>query len=128
MVRSTTPAACCFSRAPAALAKLPPRGALIGYDVARGRIAWSARVDGLAYGGSAVTAGDLVFSGESGGYVDAHDARNGRLLWQYRTVAGADAAPAVYVSAGREYLAIAAGGNTVIDSRRGDVLDVFALH
>lgn len=95
--------------------------------MAQGCIAWSARVRGLAYGGSAVTAGDVVFSDESGGYVDAHDARSGRLLWQYRTVAGAAAAPAVYARSGREYLAIAAGGNAVIDSQRGDTLDVFAL-
>ena len=74
-----------------------------------------------------MTAGDVVFSGESAGYFDAHDARTGRLLWRYRTGAGADAAPAVYVAGGREYVAVAAGGNEVIGSPRGDALDVFAL-
>ena len=127
MVRSTAPSACCFSRAPQTLSTVPPQGALVGYDIARGRIAWQAPLDGLAYGGSAVTAGDVVFSGESAGYFDAHDARSGRLLWRFHTGAGADAAPSVYVAGNREYVAIAAGGNSVIGSPRGDALDVFAL-
>ncbi len=129
MLRSTTPTSCCFGRAPRPLPSVPPRGELVGYDVAAGRVAWRAPLPNhaLAYGGSAVTAGDVVFSGESAGYVDAYDARNGRLLWRYRSVAGADAAPAVYVAGGREYVAIAAGGNGVLGSPRGDSLDVFAL-
>ena len=127
MVRSTTPTSCCFEHPPIALPDVHFQGALVGYDVARGRIAWRVPVTPLAYGGSAVTAGDVVFSGESAGYFDAHDARSGRLLWQYRTSAGVDAAPSVYVVGGREYVAVAAGGNEVIGSPRGDTLDVFAL-
>ncbi len=127
MLRSTSPTACCFSHAPKPLTGVPMTGALVGYDVAQGRISWQAPLAGLAYGGSAVTAGDVVFSGESTGLFDAHDARTGQLLWRYQTGAGADAAPAVYAIGGREYVAIAAGGNSVIDSPRGDTLDVFAL-
>jgi quinohemoprotein ethanol dehydrogenase len=129
MVRSTTPSAHAFSHPPQPLPSVPRRGALVGYDVARGRVAWRVALggDSLAYGGSTVTAGDIVFSGESSGVFDARDARSGRLLWQYHTGAGADAAPAVYTTAGREYVAVAAGGNSVINSRRGDTLDVFAL-
>lgn len=127
MVRSTTPTSCCFEHPPIALPNVHFRGALVGYDVARGRIVWQAPVTPMAYGGSTVTAGDVVFSGESGGYFDAHDARTGRLLWRYATGAGVDAAPSVYVAGGKEYVAVAAGGNQVIDSRRGDSLDVFTL-
>lgn len=129
MVRSTTPSAHAFSHPPQPLPSVPRRGALVGYDIARGRVAWRVALSGdsLAYGGSTVTAGDIVFSGESSGVFDARDARSGRLLWQYHTGVGADAAPAVYTTAGREYVAVAAGGNSVINSRRGDTLDVFAL-
>jgi len=129
MVRSTTPSAHAFRHPPQPLPSVPRRGALVGYDVARGRVAWRVALGGgsLAYGGSTVTAGDVVFSGESSGVFDARDARSGRLLWQYHTIAGADAAPAVYTTGGREYVAVAAGGNSVINSRRGDTLDVFAL-
>jgi len=129
MLRSTTPRSCCFERPPAALPNVRFQGAVVGYDVARGRVAWRAPFPGsaLAYGGSAVTAGGVVFSGESSGYVDARDARDGRLVWRSRTGAGADAAPSIYAVGGRAYVAIAAGGNEVIDSPRGDTLDVFAL-
>jgi quinohemoprotein ethanol dehydrogenase len=129
MIRSTTPSAHAFSRAPQPLPTVPRRGSLVGYDVATGRVAWRDRLAGtsLAYGGSAVTAGDIVFSGESAGFFDARDARTGRLVWRYHTGAGADAAPAVYSAGGREYVAVAAGGNSVINSTRGDTLAVFAL-
>jgi len=129
MLRSTTPTSCCFEHPPVALPNIHFAGALVGYDVARGRVAWRVPLPGtaLAYGGSAVTAGDMVFSGESSGYFDARDARSGRVLWRYHTGAGADAGPAIYSVKGREYVAIAAGGNEVIGSPRGDTLDVFSL-
>lgn len=127
VLRSTTPHACCFGRAPVRIPGEALTGALVGYDVAAGRIAWLAPVTGTPFGGSAVTAGGVVFSGESSGSFDAHDARTGALLFQYRTGAGADAAPMVYIAGGHEYVAIAAGGNQILNSRRGDTLDVFSL-
>ena len=127
VLRSTTPHACCFGRSPSNLPGEPQVGGLVGYDVANGRIAWQAPVGGFAFGGSAVTAGDVLFSGESSGAFDAWDARTGRLLFRYPTAAGADAAPSVYVANGREYVAIAAGGNTAIHSKPGDTLLAFAL-
>lgn len=128
VLRSTTPRSCCFGRTPVPLPHERPIGALVGYDVAGGRIAWQAPIAGsLAYGGSAVTAGGVVFSGEATGYFDAHDAATGALLFQYSTGAGADAGPMVYAVGGKEYVAIAAGGNLILHSQRGDTLDVFTL-
>jgi alcohol dehydrogenase (cytochrome c) len=69
----------------------------------------------------------VVIHGESAGYVDARDATNGKLLWRYHTGAGADAGPAIYAVGGTTYVAIAAGGNEVIGSQRGDTLYAFAL-
>jgi PQQ-dependent dehydrogenase (methanol/ethanol family) len=127
VLRSTTPHSCCFGRAPVRIPGEPLTGALVGYDVAAGRIAWLAPVTGTSFGGSAVTAGGVVFSGESSGYFDAHDARTGALLFQYATKAGADAGPTVYTAGGHEYVAIAVGGNQILNSRRGDTLEVFSL-
>jgi len=128
MLRATTRLASGFDTPPRPLAGVLPRGALVGYDVAWGRIAWTSPITaGLAFGGSVVTAGDVVFSGESSGYVDAHDALTVQLLWHYPTGAGADAGPSVYTAGGREYVAMAAGGNAVLHSKRGDTFDVFAL-
>lgn len=116
-----------FGEGLGSLPTLPHKGQLIGYDVARGKIAWRAPVHGSAYSGSVVTAGDVVFSGELSGYVDAHDARTGRLLWQYKTAVGADAAPIVFVAGGREYLAIDEGGISFIPPTQSSRLDIFAL-
>jgi len=49
------------------------------------------------------------------------------LLGHSPTGAGADAAPSIYTVSGREYVAIAAGGNAVLHSQRGDTFLVFAL-
>jgi len=127
VLRSTTPTSCCFGRSPRRIPNEPVSGSLEGYDVAGGRIAWLVPVQGAPFGGSTATAGGVVFSGESSGYFDAHDASNGSLLFHYATLAGADAAPSVYVADGREYVAISAGGNSILNSPRGDTLDVFTL-
>ena len=129
MIRQTTPSSCCFERAPVALPNVRFAGAMVGYDVARGHVAWRVALPppSLAYGGSAVSSGGVLVHGESSGYVDARDAATGRLLWRYRTGAGADAAPAIYTAGGATYVAIAAGGNEVIDSVRGDTLYAFRL-
>jgi alcohol dehydrogenase (cytochrome c) len=127
VLRSTTPTACCFGRSPQRIPNEPLSGSLEGYDVAGGRIAWLVPVQGTPFGGSTVTAGGIVFSGESSGYFDAHDASNGSLLFHYATFAGADAAPSVYAAGGHEYVAMAVGGNSILNSMRGDTLDVFTL-
>ncbi len=102
-------------------------GQLVGYDVARGTIAWHAPMTTVCFGGSAVTATDIVFTGESSGLFDARDARTGRLLWQANTFGGADAAPAIYAAGGHEYIAVNAGGNAIVDRPRTGALDVYAL-
>ena len=129
MIRQTTPTSCCFQDPPVSAPTVRFSGAFLGYDVARGRIAWRIPLTppSLAFGGSSVTSGNVVIHGESAGYVDARDAANGRLLWRYRTGAGADAAPAIYSVGSATYVAIAAGGNEVIGSTRGDTLYVFVL-
>jgi len=116
-----------FGDAFAILPSTPIKGNLVGYDVAKGRIAWSQPMSAVCFGGSAVTAGDVVFTGETSGKFDARDARTGQLLWQFTTKGGVDAAPAVYVAGGREYVAVDVGGNAIVDRPAANVLDVFTL-
>jgi len=111
----------------ATLPSAPIKGQLVGYDVAKGKIAWSQKMSRVCFGGSAVTAGDVVFTGESTGKFDARDAATGRLLWQYTAPAGVDAAPSVYVADGREYVAVDVGGNSIVDVPHQNTLEVFAL-
>jgi alcohol dehydrogenase (cytochrome c) len=73
------------------------------------------------------TASGLIFHGESDGNVVAYDIRNGNVLWQFQTGAGADAPVATYEVGGEQYVAILAGGNTFQLSARGDNLWAFKL-
>src|SRR5712691_9963833 len=78
-------------------------------------------------GGSTTTAGGLVFHGEPDGNILAHDAKTGDELWRFQTGFGAEAPPVVYEVDGDQYIAIAAGGNTITGSAYGDAVWVFSL-
>jgi len=68
-----------------------------------------------------------VFFGEGNGLFKALDAKSGQLLWQYQAGAGVNAPPVSYSVNGKQYIAVAAGGNTQIDFKRGNSVVVFAL-
>jgi quinohemoprotein ethanol dehydrogenase len=78
-------------------------------------------------GGSTVTAGGLLLRGEPDGNFVAVDAKTGDLLWKFQTGFGADAPATVYEVDGDQYIAIAAGGNSVQGSAYGDAVWAFSL-
>ena len=80
-------------------------------------------------GGSGVlaTAGGLLFHGDPDGNLIAYDIKNGEELWKFQTGAGADAPTSTFQVNGEQYLAIMAGGNSVLRSQRGDYLWAFKL-
>jgi alcohol dehydrogenase (cytochrome c) len=104
-----------------------PAGTFSAIDVNTGRIAWQAKFDKPMIGGALATAGGLVFTGTSDKRVVAFDARSGAVLWQYNAPAGVNAPPVTYSIDGEQYVAVAAGGNWIVDSPRGDELLVFKL-
>jgi quinohemoprotein ethanol dehydrogenase len=94
------------------------------------RIAWQKRMPySIGQGsGALVTASDLLFHGEPDGHFQAYDARNGELLWQWQTGAGADAPAITSEIDGVQYLTIAAGGlATQTASTNGDMVWAFSL-
>lgn len=78
-------------------------------------------------GGVLATAGGLVFNGEGNGLFRAFDAATGRKLWEFQCGAGVNAPAVSYMVNGKQYIAVAAGGNTQLDYKRGNSLIVFAL-
>ena len=78
-------------------------------------------------GGVLATAGDLVFNGEGNGWFKAFDARTGKELWKYNCGAGVNAPAVSYMVNGKQYVAVAAGGNNQLDFKRGNSVFVFAL-
>ena len=78
-------------------------------------------------GGALATAGGVVFTGTKDKQFLAFDARTGKQLWKYQADAGVNAPPITYVAEGRQFVAVAAGGNYQINAPRGDELLAFAL-
>jgi quinoprotein glucose dehydrogenase len=123
----------------------PPWGLLYSIDMHSGHVKWRVPLgttEDLApfseyfmgksgtpnLGGPIVTAGGLVFIGAAmDNYLRAFDAKTGAELWRGRLPAGGQATPMTYIWKGRQYVVIAAGGHSKLDTKRGDQLVAFAL-
>ena len=120
----------------------PPYGTLSAYDLDTGERLWEvpfgrsqkwgfygpAAWGSPTLGGGAVTAGGVIFIGATmDAKVRAIDTDTGDVLWSDNVEAPAVSLPAVYVHQGRQYVAFAAGGNSIIKPQVGDQLAVYAL-
>jgi PQQ-dependent dehydrogenase (methanol/ethanol family) len=102
-------------------------GKLSAVNIDTGKVAWDYKTEQPMMGGVLATAGDLVFTGEGNGLFKAFDARNGKKLWEFQCGAGVNSPPVSYTVKGKQYVAVAAGGNTQLDFKRGNSIFVFAL-
>jgi glucose dehydrogenase len=103
-------------------------GTLTALDLGRaGKLQWQVKTSEPLVGGVLATAGGLVFSGVGGGQLAALDAATGARLWQAQCEAGVNAPPITYAIDGRQYVAVAAGGNALFGFKQGDTIAVFAL-
>jgi alcohol dehydrogenase (cytochrome c) len=102
-------------------------GNITAVDYNTGKIRWQVKTPEPMIGGILATAGGVVFAGESNGRFRAYDATNGKVLWTFNAGAGVNAPPTSYSVAGKQYVAVAAGGNVQIDSKRGNSLIAFTL-
>ena len=114
-------------------------GKLMALRADTGEVAWEIRTRTPMAGGTLVTAGSLVFSGDPEGNLVATDAETGERLWSYQTGSGIRGAPIAYRLDGTEYIAVASGMSGAVggftgagapwmrDYRSGGTLFVFAL-
>jgi alcohol dehydrogenase (cytochrome c) len=102
-------------------------GRLVAVNLDSGKIVWGEKTDQPLMGGALATAGNLVFTGEGNGSFNAYDARNGKKLWSFQCGAGVNSPPVSYEVGGKQYIAVAAGGNNQLDFKRGNSIFVFAL-
>lgn len=64
------------------------------------------------HGGAVVTAGGLLFiAATRDEKLRAFDTKTGKVVWEYKLPAGGFATPITYLVKGKQYVAIAAGGN-----------------
>ena len=114
-------------------------GKLMALHADTGEVAWEVKTRTPMAGGTLVTAGSLVFSGDPEGNLVATDAESGERLWSYQTGSGIRGAPIAYRLDGTEYIAVASGMSGAVggftgagapwmrDYRSGGILFVFAL-
>jgi PQQ-dependent dehydrogenase (methanol/ethanol family) len=86
------------------------RGAFTAWDPVARRKAWSIPERFPVWSGALVTAGGVVFYGTMDGWFKAVDAKDGKLLWQYKTGSGIVGQPVSYRGPdGKQYVAILDG-------------------
>ncbi|GLK66556.1 pyrroloquinoline quinone-dependent dehydrogenase [Hansschlegelia plantiphila] len=103
-------------------------GLLSAIDLkAGGKILWQRKTPDPLVGGTLATAGGLVFNGEGGGDLSAFDAKTGATLWSFNCGAGVNAPPIAFAVAGKQYVAVAAGGSQIWGFRQGGAVIAFGL-
>jgi alcohol dehydrogenase (cytochrome c) len=102
-------------------------GNVTAVDYNTGKIAWQVKTPEPMIGGILATAGGVVFAGEGNGQFKAYDAKSGSILWHFQAGAGVNAPPSSYTIGGKQYVVVAAGGNTQIDFKRGNAVIAFTL-
>ncbi|MFN4295953.1 MAG: PQQ-binding-like beta-propeller repeat protein [Brevundimonas sp.] len=79
-------------------------------------------------GGPLVTAGGLTFiAAAQDNFLRAFETATGRLVWEARLPAGAQAGPMAYEHQGRQYIAITVTGHARFETKEGDYLVAYAL-
>jgi quinoprotein glucose dehydrogenase len=118
----------------------PPWGTMHAIDLNTGEYIWSVPFgntpelgeEGIGtgtenYGGAVVTENGLLFIGATrDGYFRAFDKHTGKILWEYKLPAAAFATPAMYEVSGKQYIAIACGGEK-LGTEKGNWVLGFAL-
>jgi alcohol dehydrogenase (cytochrome c) len=110
------------------------RGRLTAFDASTGKERWRYESPTPMVAGVAVTASNLVFTGEVGGYFDALDARSGKVLVRRNLADSIQGGVITYSAHGVQYVAVVSGDGGVISKRAipeisgGDpTINVFAL-
>jgi quinohemoprotein ethanol dehydrogenase len=85
------------------------KSSLIAWDPIQQKAAWSIPLKGIVNGGTATTAGNLVFQGQVTGEFSAYAATDGRKLWSFDGQAGFQGQPITYLAGGKQYVTVIAG-------------------
>jgi len=120
----------------------PPYGTLSSYNLNTGKLLWRQPFGEIqkygfympyswgtvTIGAPVITSTGLIFIGASmDSRVRAYDLKSGKQLWRWLVDAPTVSLPAVYTYKGREYVAFAVGGNSILSPKVSDQLVAFAL-
>ncbi|CAL95588.1 methanol/ethanol family PQQ-dependent dehydrogenase [Azoarcus olearius] len=99
-------------------------GVLRAIDPKSGKIAWEHKEKFPLWAGTLTTAGGLIFTGTSDGYVKAFDAKNGKELWSFQTGSGVVSVPVTWEMDGEQYIGIQSGYGGAVPLWGGDMADL----
>ena len=107
-------------------------GLILALDPSSGKVVWRARTATPIQSGVLVTAGGLVFAGQTDGGFRAWDAKSGAPLWEYPTDCGINAPPITFSINGKQFIVVACGGSSGLrsigfNSPTGDQILAFSL-
>ena len=85
------------------------KSALVAWDPVKQQPLWAVPTPGAFSGGVLSTAGDLVFQGQSDGYITAYSAAEGRRVWAFYSATAALGAPISFAIGKRQYISILNG-------------------
>jgi alcohol dehydrogenase (cytochrome c) len=86
---------------------------LLAYSLETSSFSWKYPQTGRGHssGGTMTTAASLLFFGDDAGSFEVVDAHSGKPLWHFNTGQDMSASPMTYEAEGKQYVAIAAGGD-----------------
>lgn len=99
-------------------------GVLRAFDPVSGDLKWEHKERLPLWAGVLATAGGLVFTGTSDGYIKAFDHESGEELWRFQTGSGIVSIPITWRMDGQQYIGIASGYGGAVPLWGGDLADL----
>lgn len=99
-------------------------GTLRALDPQTGKIVWEKKEVYPLWAGTLATAGGLVVTGTSNGFVKIFDAKDGKELWKFQTGSGIISIPVTWEQDGEQYIGLASGYGGAVPLWGGDMADL----
>ncbi|MBK6654026.1 methanol/ethanol family PQQ-dependent dehydrogenase [Zoogloea sp.] len=99
-------------------------GTIRAIDPKTGKIVWEQKEKFPLWAGTLTTAGGLLFTGTSDGYVKALDAKTGKELWKFQTGSGVVSVPITWEMDGEQYVGMSSGYGGAVPLWGGDMADL----
>jgi len=98
-------------------------GILRAINPITGKIEWEHKEQFPLWAGTLTTAGGLLFTGTSDGYIKAFDQKTGKELWKFQTGSGVVSIPVTWEMDGEQYIGIQSGYGGAVPLWGGDMAD-----
>jgi len=99
-------------------------GTLRAINPQTGKIVWEHKEQFPLWAGTLTTAGGLLFTGTSDGFVKAFDQKTGEELWKFQTGSGVVSVPITWEMDGEQYVGIQSGYGGAVPLWGGDMAEL----